>query len=112
VINGERKSPHTGQDLRAVLDEPVLASNAGRVVLVRDCFFSGNSVLVDHGLGLYSMYFHLDQVKVKEGDLVEKGQVLGLAGMTGRATGPHLHWGFRLLGERVDPDAILALPLP
>ena len=112
VINGERKSPHTGQDLRAVLDEPVGASNAGRVVLVRDCFFSGNSVLVDHGLGLYSMYFHLDQVKVKEGDLVEKGQVLGLAGMTGRATGPHLHWGFRLLGARVDPDAILALPLP
>jgi murein DD-endopeptidase MepM/ murein hydrolase activator NlpD len=112
VINGEKKSPHTGQDLRAVMDEPVKASNAGRVVLVRDCFFSGNSVVLDHGLGLYSMYFHLDQVKVKEGDRVEKGQVIGLAGMTGRATGPHLHWGFRLAGARVDPDAILALPLP
>jgi len=111
VINGERKSPHTGQDLRAVMDEPIKASNAGRVALVRDCFFSGNSVVLDHGLGLYSMYFHLDQAKVKEGDRVEKGQVIGLAGMTGRATGPHLHWGFRLLGARVDPDAILALPL-
>jgi len=112
VINGEKKSPHTGQDLRAVMDEPVKASNAGRVALVRDCFFSGNSVILDHGLGLYTMYFHLDQVKVKEGDLVEKGQVLGLAGMSGRATGPHLHWGFRLLGSRVDPEAVLALPLP
>ena len=112
IINGQPKSPHTGQDLAAALGDPVAASNAGRVVLVRDCFFSGNSVVVDHGLGLYSMYFHLSEVKVKEGELVEKGQVLGLIGMSGRATGPHLHWGFRLLGARVDPEAILALPLP
>lgn len=112
IINDQPKSPHSGQDLRAKLGEPVQASNAGRVVLVRDCFFSGNSVVLDHGLGLYSMYFHLSEVKVKEGELVQKGQVIGLAGMTGRATGPHLHWGFRLLGARVDPEAILALPLP
>jgi len=112
IINGQPRSPHTGQDLRAGLGDPVLASNAGQVVLVRDCFFSGNSVLVDHGLGLYSMYFHLSEVKVKEGEMVEKGQILGLVGMSGRATGPHLHWGFRLLGARVDPEAILALPLP
>lgn len=112
IINGQPKSPHTGQDLRGALGEPVAASNAGRVALVRDCFFSGKSVVLDHGLGLYSMYFHLSEVKVQQGEMVEKGQVLGLIGMSGRATGPHLHWGFRLLGARVDPEAILALPLP
>ena len=112
IINDQPRSPHTGQDLRAALGEPVAACNRGRVALVRDCFFSGNSVVIDHGLGLYSMYFHLSEVKVTEGELVEKSQMIGLAGMSGRATGPHLHWGFRLLGARVDPDEILALPSP
>jgi murein DD-endopeptidase MepM/ murein hydrolase activator NlpD len=79
------------------------------VALVRDCFFSGKSVVIDHGSGIYSMYFHLSEYKVQPGDYVEKGQVIGQAGMTGRSTAPHLHWGFRLSGARVSPDSIMAL---
>ncbi len=109
VINGEPKSPHTGQDLRAASGEAVRAANAGRIVMVRDCFFSGKSVVIDHGSGIYSMYFHLSEYKVKPGDKVEKGQVIGQAGMTGRSTASHLHWGFRLLGARVNPDSVMAL---
>jgi murein DD-endopeptidase MepM/ murein hydrolase activator NlpD len=107
VINGEQRSPHTGLDLRAVLGEPVLASNSGRVALVGDFFFHGRAVVIDHGFGLYTMYFHLSEVKVKNGERVERGTVIGLAGATGRASGPHLHWGVRLAGARVDPLALL-----
>jgi hypothetical protein len=107
VINGEPRSPHTGVDLKAALGEPVLASNGGRVALVGEFFFSGRSVVIDHGLGLYTMYFHLSAVKVKTGERVERGAVIGLAGATGRASGPHLHWGVRLEGARVDPFALL-----
>ncbi len=109
IINGQPKSPHTGQDLRAASGEDVLASNAGKVVLVRDCFFSGKSVVLDHGNGIYSMYFHLSEYLVKPGDRVGKGQAIGRAGATGRSTAPHLHWGFRVVGARVDPDSVLAL---
>jgi hypothetical protein len=107
VINGEPKSPHTGVDLKAALGEPVLAANGGRVALVGEFFFSGRSVVIDHGLGLYTMYFHLSEVKVKAGERVERGAVIGLAGATGRASGPHLHWGVRLDGARVDPLALV-----
>ena len=107
VINGEQRSPHTGADLRAALGEPVVASNSGRVALVGDFFFHGRAVVIDHGFGLYTMYFHLSEVKVKQGERVERGTVIGLAGATGRASGPHLHWGVRLAGARVDPFALL-----
>jgi len=107
VINGAQRSPHTGLDLRAAVGEPVLASNSGRVALVGDFFFNGRAVVIDHGFGLYTMYFHLSEVKVKEGERVERGAVIGLAGATGRASGPHLHWGVRLAGARVDPLALL-----
>jgi hypothetical protein len=107
LINGEQRSPHTGLDLRAAVGEPVRASNSGRVALVGDFFFHGRAVVVDHGFGLYTMYFHLSEVKVKEGERVERGAVIGLAGATGRASGPHLHWGVRLAGARVDPLALL-----
>jgi len=107
VINGEPRSPHTGLDLRAAVGDPVLASNSGRVALAGDFFFHGRAVVIDHGFGLYTMYFHLSEVKVKKGERVERGAVIGLAGATGRASGPHLHWGVRLAGARVDPLALL-----
>jgi murein DD-endopeptidase MepM/ murein hydrolase activator NlpD len=103
VINGQPRNPHTGEDISAPQGAPVAAINYGTVRLVADQFFSGKSVVIDHGLGLYSMYFHLSDVAVRSGDRVEKAQVIGAVGATGRASGPHLHWGVRLNGARVDP---------
>jgi len=103
VINGAPRAPHTGVDLRAALGSEVVAANHGRVVLLGDFFFSGNSLVLDHGAGLYTMYFHLSGFKVEMGAAVRKGDVIGLSGMTGRVTGPHLHWGARINGARVDP---------
>jgi murein DD-endopeptidase MepM/ murein hydrolase activator NlpD len=103
VINGAPRAPHTGVDLRAALGSEVVAANDGRVVLLGDFFFSGNSVVLDHGAGLYTMYFHLSAFKVEMGAAVRKGDVIALSGMTGRVTGPHLHWGARINGARVDP---------
>jgi len=107
IINGRRRSQHTGVDLRAEEGTSILASNHGAVVLVDELFFSGKSVILDHGWGLYSMYFHLSEVLVKEGDLVRPGAILGRVGSTGRSTGPHLHWGIRINGARVDPFSLL-----
>jgi len=107
TINGEPRNAHSGVDLRAALGEEVHAANRGRVALLGEFFFYGQAVVLDHGLGVYSMYFHLSKVSVARGDLVEKGGVVGLAGATGRATGPHLHWGVRLAGARVDPFALV-----
>jgi hypothetical protein len=107
ILNNEPRSPHTGVDLRAAEGEPIRAVNHGKVVLVGEFYFHGKAVVIDHGWGLYSMYFHLSQLDVSEGDFVEKNAVIGLAGSTGRATGPHLHWGIRLGGARVDPFALL-----
>ncbi len=109
IINGKRRSPHTGIDLESNAGTPVLASNTGRVVLVDDLFFSGNSVILDHGWGLFSMYFHLSERQVKEGDTVGRGEVIGLVGSTGRSTGPHLHWAIRMNEARVDPLSLLKL---
>jgi murein DD-endopeptidase MepM/ murein hydrolase activator NlpD len=107
VINGIPRAPHTGVDLRAVLGSDVFAANHGRVVLLGDFFFSGYSLVLDHGAGLYTMYFHLSEFKVETGSLVRKGDVIGLSGMSGRVTGPHLHWGARLNGARIDPFELL-----
>jgi murein DD-endopeptidase MepM/ murein hydrolase activator NlpD len=107
ILNGEPRSSHSGVDLRAALGEPVRAANHGRVVLVGEFFFHGKAIVIDHGWGLYTMYFHLSEVNVSKGDLVGKNYVIGLAGATGRATGPHLHWGVRLGTARVDPFALL-----
>ena len=107
IINGKRRSPHTGVDLESQAGTPVVASNAGKVVLVDDLFFSGKSVILDHGWGLYSMYLHLSEGQVKEGDRVERGDVLGRVGSTGRSTGPHLHWAIRMNQARVDPLSLL-----
>ena len=103
IINGEERSPHSGVDLKAPEGTVVKASNRGRVALVADHFFSGQSVFIEHGGGIQSMYFHLSQVLVRVGQMVEKGARVGLSGSSGRATGPHLHFGIRLNGGRVDP---------
>jgi murein DD-endopeptidase MepM/ murein hydrolase activator NlpD len=78
-------------------------------VLAKNLFYSGNAVFIDHGLGLYSSYLHLSQIKVAPGTFVERGELLGLSGATGRVTGPHLHWGVRIIDARVDPFSLLKL---
>ena len=109
IINGRTRNPHTGVDLRAEEGTPVLASNSGVVALLDQLFFSGKSVILDHGWGTYSMYFHLSETLVREGDRVRTGAMLGRVGSTGRSKGPHLHWGIRINGARVDPLALLRL---
>lgn len=112
IMNGQARNPHNGEDIGAPLGTAVMASNDGVVRLTVDHIFSGRGVYLDHGLGLYSMYFHLSDVLVKEGDLIKAGQVIGKVGATGRATGPHLHWGMKANGARVNPYALLELPFP
>jgi murein DD-endopeptidase MepM/ murein hydrolase activator NlpD len=109
IINGMERSPHSGVDLKAAEGTPVTASNTGIVALVANHFFSGLSIIVDHGGGIHSMYFHLSKAFVRGGELVEKGAVIGLSGSTGRATGPHLHFGIRLNGTRVNPIDLIEL---
>jgi hypothetical protein len=109
VLNGEPKSPHAGVDFKAAMGEPVHAAAAGRVALVAPFYLEGNLVVIDHGLGLSTFYCHLSEARVKEGDVVEKGQVIGLAGASGRATGPHLHFGARVGEVRIDPLSLLKL---
>jgi len=109
ILNGQERSPHTGVDLRAAEGTPIRACNNGVVVLADDLFFSGKMVVLDHGWGMYSMYSHLSKALVCEGDGVAKGEVIGLAGSTGRVTGPHLDWRIRLNGARVDPLLVLEL---
>jgi murein DD-endopeptidase MepM/ murein hydrolase activator NlpD len=111
VINGQPRSPHSGSDYSAPLGTPVVAVNAGKVALVAEFFFPGRLVILNHGLGLYTAYFHLDTISVAEGERVERGQTLGTVGATGRATGPHLHFGAQVAGARVDPMALLGLSL-
>ena len=110
IMNGQARNPHNGEDIGAPMGTDVLATNDGVVRLTVDHIFSGKGVYVDHGLGFYSMYFHLSEVSVREGDQVKAGQVVGKVGATGRATGPHLHWGVKLNGARVNPYALLDLP--
>jgi murein DD-endopeptidase MepM/ murein hydrolase activator NlpD len=109
VFNGQPRAPHSGADLRAATGTEIHAANAGKVVLAKDLFFSGNAVFIDHGLGVYTTYLHLSEFRVAVGDVVAKGDVIGLAGATGRVTGPHLHWGVRVLDARVDPFSLLSL---
>jgi murein DD-endopeptidase MepM/ murein hydrolase activator NlpD len=109
IINGHPRMPHTGVDFAAERGAVVVAANRGRVVLVGDFFFAGRLVVLDHGLGLYTLYFHLDRADVGEGTLVERGDRIGIVGATGRATGPHLHWGAQLGTSRVDPTTLLSV---
>ena len=109
VFNGQPRNPHSGADFRAAEGTPIAAPNAGKVVLTGDTYFSGGSVILDHGWGLYSYFAHLSKILVEEGDLIELGQVVGRAGATGRVTGPHLHWTLRLCGARVDPLSVIEI---
>ena len=112
IINGEPRAPHTGVDFAAPAGTAVLAANAGTVALAVEHFFSGRAVILDHGLGLYTMYFHLQETLVHEGQRVAQGEAIGRVGSTGRATGPHLHWGARLYGARIDPQGLVGLAFP
>src|SRR5207237_2671212 len=109
IFNGQVRSPHSGADFPSPTGAPVAAPNAGRVVLARDLYFSGNTVVLDHGLGLFSPLAHLSVIDVREDDRVVAGQEVGKVGATGRVTGPHLHWAVRVDGARVDPLAVLAM---
>jgi murein DD-endopeptidase MepM/ murein hydrolase activator NlpD len=109
VFNGESRNPHAGADLKATTGTPIRSTNRGRVVLAKNLFFTGNTVIVDHGLGIYTLYAHLSRMNVKEGEMVERAKVIGLAGATGRVTGPHLHWGAKVQNTRVDPFSLINL---
>jgi len=109
IYNSTLNGYHSGTDFRAKVGTPIVATNDGKVVLARDRFYAGNSVIIDHGQGIYSCYYHLSEFKVKEGDIVSKAQVIGLSGATGRITGPHLHFSFRVGGLQVDPLQLIAL---
>jgi murein DD-endopeptidase MepM/ murein hydrolase activator NlpD len=109
ILNGNPGSPHSGTDFPAPAGTPVHAAQRGRVVLAEELFFSGNTVVVDHGLGIYTFYGHLSEIGVKVGDALEGGAVLGKVGATGRVTGPHLHWGLTIERARVNPLQIVKL---
>ena len=109
VFNGQPRGSHRGTDFASPSGAPVRTPGAGRVVMAEELYYSGNTVLVDHGLGLYSLLAHLSRIDVRVGDLVTQGENVGLVGATGRATGPHLHWTLRLGSSAVDPLSLLAL---
>jgi len=112
VFNGKTQSTHYGLDFRVHTGTPVTAMNDGTVLLARFLYYEGNFVVIDHGQGLLTLYLHLSELKVKEGDAVKRGQVVGLSGGTGRATGPHLDVRVRWQGIYLDPARLLQLPLP
>jgi murein DD-endopeptidase MepM/ murein hydrolase activator NlpD len=109
-FNGEPRQPHMGQDIRVPEGTPVVAAARGRVVLAAPQYFGGNTIVLDHGLGVCTMYLHLATFRVREGSLVDRGALLGYSGRTGRATGAHLHWGAYVSGARVDPLPLLRDP--
>ena len=109
VFNGEPRSAHAGADFLSPAGTPIKAPAQGKVVLADDLYFSGGTVIVDHGLGIVSLFAHMSKILVKAGGDVAQGDELGLVGATGRVTGPHLHWTVRVNGARVDPLSLVAL---
>ena len=111
IYNNKPRSTHGGVDIAAPMGSPIRAANSGRVVLASDLYLSGRTVIIDHGLGVFSSYGHMSKVLVKRGEDVRKGDVIGKAGSTGRSTGPHLHWAVRIRDARIDPFSLLRLGL-
>jgi murein DD-endopeptidase MepM/ murein hydrolase activator NlpD len=107
VLNGQPRGPHNGADFAAGTGTPIHAPAAAVVAYAREFYYSGNTVVLDHGFGLYSTMAHLSAFDVQEGARVDRGALLGKVGATGRVTGPHLHWSVRLLGARIDPESLL-----
>lgn len=112
LYNGVKRNQHTGLDFRAPTGTPVHASNSGTVILARPLYFEGNCVAIDHGQGLITLFFHLSEIKVKEGEKVDRGQLVALSGGTGRSTAPHLHFAVRWQGEYLNPATLLKLTPP
>lgn len=110
VLNGQPGSPHGGADFPAATGTPIHAAQRGRVVLAEELYFAGNTVVLDHGLGVFTLYGHLSEIAVQPGDLVDQGALLGKAGATGRVTGPHLHWGLTIDRARVNPVELVKRP--
>ncbi|MCW8850412.1 MAG: M23 family metallopeptidase [Melioribacteraceae bacterium] len=109
ILNGVPKSPHNGIDIAVPRGTPVEAMSEGKVLLSADNFYyAGNFIIIDHGLGLNSMYLHLSESLVKEGQMVKKGEVIGKVGTTGRSTGPHLHWSVQWFDKRIDPNTVFS----
>ena len=109
IYNGQARSPHGGADFASPAGTPILAPNAGRVVLAKDLYYTGGTVIIDHGLGLISLFAHLPAIAAKPGETVATSAVAGRVGATGRVTGAHLHWTVRVNGARIDPMALLAV---
>lgn len=108
VFNNQRKTQHLGTDYRASVGTSIKSSNGGKVVLVDDLFFTGKTIIIDHGIGIFTVYGHLSDLKVKSGDLVQRGDIIGLSGRSGRVTGPHLHWGVKVNGNWVEGNSLIA----
>jgi murein DD-endopeptidase MepM/ murein hydrolase activator NlpD len=109
VFNGKKESVHYGLDIDAPRGAPVRAANDGVVVLARDCYYSGKTVVVWHGADLFTLYFHMDRLQVRRGARVRQGDRVGVVGSTGRSTGPHLHWSARAAGLLVDPESLVGI---
>jgi murein DD-endopeptidase MepM/ murein hydrolase activator NlpD len=111
IFNKKRISTHKGIDIKGMEGEEVRASNRGRVMLAGELFFGGNTIILDHGLGIYSLYMHLSKVGVSPGEMVSKGDVVGLVGSSGRSRGPHLHFGIKIMNTSVNPLSLVGLNL-
>ncbi len=107
IFNNKKQTQHLGTDYRASVGTPIMTANRGRVVISRDFFYTGNTVIIDHGLGIFTTYGHLSKRNVQEGEIIPEGTVIGEAGATGRVTGPHLHWGVTVNNLAVEGDSLI-----
>jgi len=109
IFNDGFLSRHRGIDILSPAGTPVRASNSGKVALARDLYYSGNTIIINHGIGLFSIYCHLSKVCAEEGESTDKGEIIGYTGSTGRVTGPHLHWGFKMFDKYIAPLSVVCL---
>lgn len=107
VFNDLKKTSHLGTDFRAAVGVPIPVANQGKVVFTGNLFYTGNVVIVDHGVDIFSLYAHLSKIQVKQGQMLQQGDIVGLAGRTGRVSGPHLHWGVKIAGKAVDGFSLI-----